>query len=78
MQGGTHKEMPHPASLVMDGAARLLAEAGVSFGVVKVKVVELKVFELVFGEAQFPGNICPPDGKGVVMFWGEGHGVMVK
>ena len=70
--------MPHPAILVVDGAARLLAEAGVSFGVVKVEVTESKIFELVFGEAQFPGNICPPDGKGIVVFWSEGHGVMVK
>ena len=43
----------------MNGAAGLLAEARVSSGVVEVEVVELKVFELVFGEAQFPRNICP-------------------
>ena len=63
MQGGTHEETPHSAILVVDGAARLLAEAGVSFGMDEAEVVELKVFELVFGETQFPGNVCPPDGE---------------
>ena len=75
---GTHKETPLPAILVVDGAAGLLTEAGVSFGVVKVEVVELKVFELVDGKAQSPGNVCPLDGEGVVVCWGEGHGVIVK
>ena len=62
----------------MDGAARLLTEARVGFCVVKVKVVMSEVFELVFGEAQFPGDVAPADGEGVVMFWDEGHGVVVK
>ena len=57
MQRGTHKEMPCPAVLVMNGAARLLAEAGVSFGVVKVKMAASKVFKLVLGEAQFSRDI---------------------
>ena len=48
-----------------EGAARLLAKAGVSFGMVEVKVVELKVFELVKGETQFPRNVCLPDREGI-------------
>ena len=62
----------------MDGTATLLTEAGVSFGVVEVKVMKLDILELVDGEAQFPRNVCPPDGEGVVVCWGEGHGVVVK
>ena len=65
-------------TLVVDGAAWFLTEAGVGFSVVKVKIVKLKVLELVFGEAQFPGNVCPPDGEGIVMCWNERHSVMVK
>ena len=78
MQGGTHKEMPHPAVLVMDRAAGIFAEVRVSFGVVSVELVEAKEFELVFSEAQLPGNVGPMDGKGVIMFWNEGHGEVVK
>ena len=78
VQGGTHEETPCPAILVVDGAARLLAEAGVSLGIVEVEIVEPKVFELILGEIQFPGNVSPPDGKGIVMSWGEGHVVVVK
>ena len=74
----THEETPHPAVLVVDGAAGFLAEASVGFGVVKVKVVELKVLELVLGETQFPGNINPPDGEGIIVWLNEGHGVVVK
>ena len=70
--------MPLPVILVMNGAAGLLAKAGVGFGVVEVKVVEAEVFELILGEAQFPGNVNPPDGEGIVVSWGEGHGVVVK
>ena len=70
--------MPCPAVLVVDGAAGLLTEAGVGFGVIEVKVVKSKVFELVFGEAQLPGNINPPDGEGVIVWSNEGHGVVVK
>ena len=62
----------------MNGAARLLAEAEVDFGMVEVEVMSSEEFKLVLGEAQFPGNICPPDEKSVVMFWGEGHGTVVK
>ena len=45
---------------------------------VKVKVVTSKVVELTFGEAQFPGDVAPADGEGIVVFWDEGHGVVVK
>ena len=78
MQGDTHEETPLPVTLVMDGAAGFLTEAGVGFSMVKVEVMKLKVLELVLGEAQLPGNVCPPDGEGIVMCWGEGHGIMVK
>ena len=57
LQGGTHEETPCPVVLVVDGAAGLLTEAGVGFGVVKVEAMKLKVFKLVFGEAQFPGDV---------------------
>ena len=78
MQGGTHEEMPRPAISPMDGAAELLAEAGVDFCMVDVKMVASKVVELIFGEAQFPGDVVPADGEGVVVFDDEGHGVVVK
>ena len=45
---------------------------------VKVKTMEMKVFELVKDEAQFPRDVCPPDREGVVMWSNEGHGVVVK
>ena len=62
----------------MDGAAGLLAKAGVGFCVVEVKVVTSKVVELILGETQFPGNVTPADGEGIVMFDDEGHGIVVK
>ena len=58
----------------MDGAAGFLTEARVGLRMVEVKVVALEIIELVFSEAQFPGDVTPADGEGVVMFWGEGHG----
>ena len=62
----------------MDGAARLLTEARVDFCVVKVEVVVPEVLKLVLSEAQFPGDVAPVDGEGVVVFSNEGHGVVVK
>ena len=44
----------------------------------KGELVETKVFELVLGEAQFPGDVTPAEGKGVVMFDDERHGEVVK
>ena len=64
--------------LAMDGTAGVPAEAGVSFCVVDVEMVASKEVELVLGEAQFPGNVMPADGKGVVVFDDEGHGIVVK
>ena len=78
MQGGTHEETPHPAVLVVDGAAGFLAEASVGFGMVEVKVVEAEELELVYGEAQFPRDITPLGGEGIVMWSNKGHGVVVK
>ena len=78
MQGGTHKETPCPAILVVDGAAGLLAEAGVGFSVVEVEVVKTEVSELVDCKAQLPGDVSPTDREGIVVFWGEGHGEVVK
>ena len=62
----------------MNGAAGLLTKAGVGFGMVEVEFMELEVSELVDGEAQFPGNVFPLDGKGIVVCWGGGHGTVVK
>ena len=62
----------------MDGAAGALTEARVGFRMVEVEVVVSKIVELVLHEIQFPGDVAPADGKGVVMFWDEGHGVVVK
>ena len=45
---------------------------------VKIKAMETKVFELIEGEAQFPRNVCPLDGEGIVVWSNEGHGVVVK
>ena len=62
IQGGTHKETPRPGSLVMDGTAGFLTEAGVDSSMVKVKVVVVEEAELVNGEAQFPRDVGPVDG----------------
>ena len=62
----------------MDGAAGVPTEPRVCFGMVNVKVIASKICELVLGEAQFPGDVIPADGKSVFMFWEEGHGIMVK
>ena len=63
--------------LVVDGAAQFLAEAGVGFGMVKVETTEMKEFELVEGEAQFPRNIYPLDREGIVMWLNKGHGIVI-
>ena len=78
MQGGTHEEMPCPTILVVDRATQLLAKASVCFGVVKVRISKMKKFELIEGETQFPGDVCPADGESIVMWLNEGHGIIVK
>ena len=70
--------MPRPAVLVVDGAAGPSAEERVSVGMFKGEFVEAKVFELILGEAQLPGDVSPADGEGVVVFDDEGHGEVVK
>ena len=62
----------------MDGAAGLPAEARMGLCVIEVKVVVSKVVELILSETQFPGDVAPADGEGVVMFDDEGHGTVVK
>ena len=78
LQGGTHEEMPLPVVLVVDGASRLLAEAGMSFGMVKGEVMKSEVLELVDGESQDPGNIGGSDDGRVVVCWDERHVIVVK
>ena len=78
MQGGTHKETPHPAISVMDGAILSPAEGRMGMGVFEGELVEAKVFELVFSEAQLPGDVGRADGEGIVVFDDERHGEMVK
>ena len=62
----------------MDGAAEFFTEAGVGFCVVEIKMVAPEEVELVFGETQFPGDVTPADGEGVVVFDDERHGMVVK
>ena len=70
--------MPCPAILVVDGAARVLAEARVGFRMVEIEVVVSKVSELILGEAQFPGEVAPAEGESIVVFWDERHGIVIK
>ena len=64
--------------LIMDGAAGLLAEVGMGLCMVEVKMIVSEEVELIFGEAQFPGDITPADGESIVMFDDEGHGTVTK
>ena len=45
---------------------------------VEVEVVASKIIKLVLSEAQFPGDVAPADGEGVVVWSNEGHGIVVK
>ena len=63
---------------IVDGATSSLAEARMGVSVIEGEFVETKILELVFGETQFPGDVGPADGKGVVVFDDEGHGMVVK
>ena len=51
LQGGTHEETSLPVVLIVDGTPRLVTEAGVGLGVVKVELAKLEIFELVDGKA---------------------------
>ena len=62
----------------MDGAAGVPTEAGVHSRVVEVETVTSEEGELVLGEIQFPGDVAPADGKGIVVFDDERHGMVVK
>ena len=62
----------------MDGAAGFLAEASMGFGMIEVELMKSEELKLVDNEAQFPRDICPLDGEGIVVCWGEGHGVVIK
>ena len=63
---------------IVDGATLSLAEARMGVSVIEGEFVETEILELVFCEAQFPGDVGPVDGKGVVVFDDEGHGMVVK
>ena len=45
---------------------------------VEGEFVEMEVFELVFGEAQFPRDVIWADGESVVVFDDKGHREVVK
>ena len=48
----------------MDGAAYFLTEVGVGVSVIQVELVSAKEVELMYGEAEFPRDVCP-------MEWGR-------
>ena len=70
--------MPHPVISVVDGAVLSPTEERMSVGMVEGEFVEVKVFELVYGKAQFPRDVVWVDREGVVMLDDEGHGEVVK
>ena len=70
IQGGTHEETPRPEMSVVDGATCLFAEVGVGSGVVQVEFVMAKEVKLIDGEAGFPGDVSPMEGRGFNFLWG--------
>ena len=62
----------------MDGAATPFIKGGVGVSMVEGEFVEVEIFELVLGEAQFPRDVGLADGKGIVVFNDKGHGEVVK
>ena len=85
IQGGTHEEMPHPGSLVMDRTAGFLTKARVDSSMVKVEVIAVEEAELVNSEAQFPRDVGPVDGgfnvlRDFLLFSSSGvrHGAVFK
>ena len=63
IQGGTHEETPRPRGLVMDGATCRPTEMGVELGVADVEVVSSQEVELMDGEAEFPQDVGPVEGR---------------
>ena len=71
--------------LVVDGTTSLLAKARVGSGMVKIELADAEEFKLVYGEAEFPGDVSPMD-RSRGDFWGDflfcsagrGHGVVFK
>ena len=61
--------MPRPEMLVMDGAANLLTETRVGFGVVQVESLAAEEIKLVDGETELPRDVGPMDG-GISVLWG--------
>ena len=78
--------MPHPEISVVDGATSLFAEVGVSSGMVQVEFVSAEEVELIDGEAEFPGDVSPMEGRGFNFLWGFSsflsvgvrHGIIFK
>ena len=62
----------------MDGAPTFFTEGRVGMSMVEGEFVEMEVFELVFGEAQFPRDVIWADGESVVVFDDKGHREVVK
>ena len=62
----------------MDGAPVFFTEGRVGMSMVEGEFIETEVFELVFGEAQFPRDVGWADGESVVVFDDEGHREVVK
>ena len=62
----------------MDGAPASFTEGRMGMSVAEGEFVETEVFELIFGEAQFPRDVGWADGESVVMFDDEGHREVVK
>ena len=70
IQGGTHGETPRPGVSSMDRAANFPTEVGVKVCVSQVEFISSKEVELVYGEAKFPGDICPMEWGRFGCLWG--------
>ena len=70
----------------MDRATDFSAEVGMGVGVVQVEFVMAEKVELVDGEAEFPRDISPMEGRRVDFLWGFSgfssprvrHGIVFK
>ena len=54
----------------MDGATCLFTEARVSLCMVQIKFSVVEEVKLVDGEAEFPRDVGPMDGRGFGVLWG--------